>query len=75
MGERETRTKTLSLESSPDDVLVHGGGVCGPFRESVGVDGELALECLGVLRVFVEEDLFRTQQKHDHEHLNGKGLK
>lgn len=50
-------SETFGFQCGPGGVLVHGGGVLGPGRELVGVLGELGLEVLDGLGVFVEEDL------------------
>lgn len=49
--------EAFGFKSGPGGELVHGGGVLAPVGELVGVLGELGLERLDGLGVFVEEDL------------------
>ena len=50
----EVGTETLLLESSPEEVLVHGVGVLRPLGELVAVQRELLLELGDILGLLVE---------------------
>lgn len=52
----EVGAQTLSLEGSPEEVLLDGVGLLSPGGEAVGVDGELGLEALLDGDVGEEED-------------------
>lgn len=49
--------EAFSFESGPHDELVHGGGVLGPCRKELAIDGEGFLLALDDGGVFEEEDL------------------
>jgi hypothetical protein len=53
----EIGAEPFGLESSPQDILMDGGGMFAPYWELVGVERKSLLKLLDWLWIFEEEDL------------------